>query len=94
LKIKCDRRIMKRPTHQEMLKIAVEATLSYNTVITVYKGGGHIHSQERVRKAAEKLGFPEPEVKCNICGTIANSDYFKGPTCVHCLEAEAMMVKG
>ena len=52
-----------KPTHKEMMTIAVEASLSYVTVLTVYKGGGHTNSRDRVKQAAEKLGLPLPEEK-------------------------------
>jgi DNA-binding LacI/PurR family transcriptional regulator len=47
----------------QIMKIALEATVSESTVRNVYKGGGNRNNRERVRQAAKKLGFPEPVVK-------------------------------
>lgn len=52
-----------KPTHKEMMEIAVEADLSYSTVDTVYKGGGLPKSRRRVTEAARILGVQGPEEK-------------------------------
>jgi len=52
-------------TSREYMLIAIESCLHFNTVQTVYNGGGHQNSKIKVKKAAKKLGLPLPEEVVN-----------------------------
>jgi hypothetical protein len=53
----------KKPTENEMIKIALESFLCLATVKKVYRGSGHRNSRQRVEQTAKRLGLPLPEAK-------------------------------